>query len=180
MPPSPLPHLPTIFERLRMGYHFSRTDGEPYVALCDHFDAYQSLFADLGLDLRRHNRDFVYLHADPDKSVTTTTRKIVLFVLVLIDDASNRGEAVVEGLLNTTLDVDVLPHLDTDRYASYMRQIGVEDASGLRSVVSSMEKLGYARTLTTGTFELLPPVYRVFDLCHDAVDDGSVFDASAS
>lgn len=172
-----LPHLESIFNQLRRGYHVTPEDGEVYRALRDRFEDYQTLLDSLGLDLRKHPKDVFYLVANDNVQPSKQARKMGLFMLVLIEHVGETQESIVPSLFETVFRVEKLPHLKKTRYEEYMNAIDVQDADDLRTIVKTLRRFGFA-TQTENGFTFRRAAYRFLDLCRDASD--LVEDHSAS
>lgn len=73
-----LPHLEDVFEALRRGRHLALRDGELYEAVNKHQEAFTDLFARLGFQLVRHQRDFYYFRDRSNFTELTADRKSVV------------------------------------------------------------------------------------------------------
>lgn len=164
-----LPHLESIFNKLRRGYHFTPEDGEVYRTLWDRFEEYQLLFDSLGLDLRKHPQNVVYLVANDNVQPGKQARRMGLFILVLVEHFGETHSSIVSSLFDTRLRVENLPHLKRARYEEYMNAIDVHDADDLESIVRSLVRFGFAKRVETG-FMLRKAAYRFLDLCLEASD----------
>jgi len=164
-----LPHLAQVFELLRRGRHICAFDGAPYSVLVEHQEAFTSLFAALGFDLKAHHRDFFYFHtkAKPSESAT----RMALFVLILVEDQSNRGYDVEQSLLNEPFVLDDLPHLASDRHTRIMNEAGVHNQDDLERVIDKLDRFGFAHRSGRGVFTFRPPVCRFLDLCLDVLNE---------
>jgi chromosome condensin MukBEF MukE localization factor len=162
---SELPHLQEVFDSLRSGRHLSPDDEPVFSAVAANFDAYAAHFAPLGLTLVRHPREFFYFEPDTTESMTQTLPRIAVFSFILIDHAANAGKPIEEFLLGEHFLISRLPHFTLDRYAALLRQVDVEDETGLRLVLKSMERLGWVKFVGDEEFRFLRPFHRVFDKC---------------
>lgn len=166
--PFALPYLKEIFQQLRKGQHICAEDGNIYFALHDNASVYQDLFSHLGFKMEVHSRDFYYFSGSENLSDTST--KMALFIFILMEYLEGQGESVQEGILTKTFSINELPHFNTERYRSYMKEIGVEDFDGLAGIVSKMEKFGFAQR-HGDTFRFRSPVYRFFDICSSMIQE---------
>jgi len=66
-----------------------------------------------------------------------------------------------------------LPHLQGERYQTYMREAGVTSPEDLAAIVRTMERFGFARRMDTETFCFDVPIYRFLDLCMDMARQAS-------
>jgi len=164
-----LPLLAEIFEKLRRGHHLCAFDGALFRALVDHQHAFTTLFAGLGFDLIAHRRDFFYFHAKGKPSDSAS--RMALFVMILVEDLSNRGQDVEQTLLSEPFDVIELPHLSSERHTRIMNEAGVHDSDDIERVVALLERFGFARRTGRSVFSFRPPVCRFLDLCLEVLDD---------
>lgn len=165
-----LPHLATIFDRLRSGYHYTPADGEVFRALWNRFDAYQAAFEAFGMNLQKHRENVVYLAAGASQDPGKQARKMGLFVLVLVEWMSNEHATVVPDFFETWWHVGDLPHLSSDRYREYMEQVGVTDRADVGRVIRLLTKYGFAHPRADGAFQFRTAAYRFLDLCMEAVE----------
>lgn len=164
-----LPHLELIFNKLRRGYHFTPEDGEVYRTLWDRFEEYQRLFEGLGLDLRKHPKNVVYLVANDNVQPGKQARRMGLFMLVLVEHFGETHSSIVSSLFDTRFRLENLPHLKAARYEEYMNAIDVHDAGDLEGIVRSLVRFGFAKRVENG-FMLRKAAYRFLDLCLEASD----------
>lgn len=164
-----LPHLELIFNKLRRGYHFTPEDGEVYRTLWDRFEEYQRLFDSLGLDLKKHPKNVVYLVANENVQPGKQARRMGLFMLVLVEHFGETHSSIVSSLFDTRFRLENLPHLKAARYEEYMNAIDVHDAGDLEGIVRSLVRFGFAKRVENG-FMLRKAAYRFLDLCLEASD----------
>jgi hypothetical protein len=162
---SNLLYLEDIFQKLRMGYHLSPEDEPIFSAVTGNYEAYAAQFSLLGLKLKRHSRDFFYFEPDGNDGTRETLPRMAVFSYILVDHIANKGKLIEEFLLTTPFLVSQLPHLSMDRYRDLLRQVDVEDEAGLRLIIKSMERLGWAKFLGEDEFRFLRPFHRMFDKC---------------
>ncbi|WP_022836401.1 condensin complex protein MksE [Salisaeta longa] len=165
-----LPHLSEIFSQLRRGYHYTPADGEVFRILWQRFDAYKAAFEAFGMDLRKHRERTVYLFAGSSQNPGKKARAMGLFVLVLVEWMSNEYPTIVPDFFDTWWHVDDLPHLASERYATYMEQVGVTNTADLNSVIGSLTRYGFAETRADGAFQFRTAAHRFLDLCIEAVE----------
>src|SRR6266702_2461231 len=113
-----LPHLTTIFDRLRRGYHLGPDDEPEFSRLCERFDEYAAYFAALGITLVRHEREFFYFNAESPETVPDTLPRIAVFSYIMIDHAANQGRPIDEFIFGQNFLVTALPHFTLDRYTA--------------------------------------------------------------
>ncbi|MCS3859864.1 hypothetical protein GGP89_003272 [Salinibacter ruber] len=166
-----LPHLETIFNKLRRGYHFTPEDGEVFRPLWERFDEYERLLDSLGLDLRKHPQNVVYLVANDNVQPGTQAKKMGLFMMVLVEHFGETHSSIVPSLFDAVFRIEDLPHLKKARYEEYMNAIGIHDTEDLKGIVGSMDRFGFAEEKSNG-FKLRTAAYRFLDLCREASDLG--------
>jgi hypothetical protein len=162
---SPLPHLTTLFERLRRGYHVGPDDEPEFSTLCARFDEYASYFGALGLALIRHEREFFYFEPENAETIPETLPRIMTFSYIMIDHAANQGRSIEEYIFGQNFLVAAVPHFTLDRYTALLRQVGVHDVTDLRLVLNNMARIGWLRCLNDDEFRFLRPFHRVFSKC---------------
>jgi hypothetical protein len=162
-----LPHLATIFDRLKRGSHLGPDDEPEFSALSARAAEYADYFAGLGLTLIHHERDFYYFEPDNPELVPDTLPRIAVFSYIIIDHAANQGRPIEEFIFGRNFLVTALPHFTLDRYAALMRQVDVHDTADLRSLLNRMEQIGWVRVKGLGgdEFRFLRPFHRVFSKC---------------
>ena len=174
-----LPHLQELFDRLKRGYHLSPEDESVFSAVAANHEAYAAYFAPLGLTLVRHPREFFYFKPEIAEGVLETLPRIAVFSFILVDHAANAGRPIEDYLLNQHFLISKLPHFSLDRYAALLRQVEVEDAVGLRTILKYMERLGWVKFVGEEEFRFLRPFHRVFDKCLELSAAGSSRDNEA-
>ena len=168
-----LPHLQELFDRLKRGYHLSLEDEPMFSAVAANHEAYAAYFAPLGLKLVRHPREFFYFDPEAAESAPETLPRIAVFSFILVDHAANAGRPIEDYLLNQHFLISKLPHFSLDRYAALLRQVEVEDAVGLRTILKYMERFGWVKFVGEEEFRFLRPFHRVFDKCLELSAAGS-------
>jgi hypothetical protein len=168
-----LPHLAEIFEQLRRGRHLCVFDAELYRELSEHDVQFVTIFSALGFELKFHHRDFYYFHSRQKPSEAAT--RMTLFVFILVEWLSNRGQDVEESLLCDIFSIDDLPHFINERHKRIMNEAGVESNEDLDRVISQLDRFGYVvRTHAGTTFRFRPPVCRFLDICLDVLSEGEI------
>jgi hypothetical protein len=162
---SDLLYLQELFQKLRTGHHLSPEDEPIFSAVASNYEAYASQLALLGLKLVRHPREFFYFEPDVSDGMRETLPRIAVFSFILIDYTANSGKPIEEYLLTNHFLISRLPHFSMDRYKGLLRQVEVEDEAGLRLILKSMERLGWAKLLGDEEFRFLRPFHRIFDKC---------------
>lgn len=160
-----LPHLAEIFEGLRRGKHISARDGDFFQDLKRQWSLYESLFARLGFKLVRHTRDFFYFF--DTTNFTDLSARMAVFMFILVESLADKGESVEETVLTRRFAYKDLPHLQGERYQTYMQEAGITTAEDLAAIVRTMERFGFARRMDEETFAFEVPIYRFLDLCMD-------------
>ncbi len=165
-----LPHLTSIFDRLKRGYHLGPDDEPEFSALCGRPDDYAAYFAAIGLKLVRHEREFFYFEPDNPETVPDTLPRITVFSYIMIDYAANQGRPIEEFIFGQNFLVTALPHFTLDRYTAFLRQVDVHDLSDLRTLLKHMERIGWVKWLDEDEFRFLRPFHRVFSKCLEIAD----------
>lgn len=163
-----LPHLAEIFENLRRGKHVSTRDGDIFQDLKRQGRLYEALFARLGFKLVHHPRDFFYFF--DTTNFTDLSARMAVFMFILVESLADKGASVEEAVLTRRFAYKDLPHLQGDRYQTYMREAGIMNAEDLAAIVRTMERFGFARRADEETFTFEVPIYRFLDLCMDMAD----------
>ena len=177
---SELQHVQRIFERLRLGYHLSPEDEPEFSALSSNFAAYADYFAQIGLKLIRHPREFFYFEAEASENISDTLPRIAAFSFILVDHVANQGHSIEEHLLGRQFLLSQLPHFTLDRYKDILRQVGVEDDNDLRLVIKNLARVGWVKMLGHDEFKFLRPIHRIFDKCIDLSRERLATEADAS
>ena len=104
---------------------------------------------------------------------------MAVFTFILVESLADQGKQVEETLMTHTFTVIELPHLSTDRFIAYMRDVGVTSLDDLRQVLKNMRRLGFVEMVGDDLFRFRTPAYRFLDLCselaaehEDAAPDG--------
>jgi len=158
-----LPHMAEVFEALRRGKHISMKDGDIFHALKKHEPVYEQLFAKLGFKLVHHARDFFYFL--DTSNFTDLSSKIAVFMFILVEHLADQGETVEDTVMTRRFAYKDLPHLNGERYQTYMREAEVTTPEDLAAIVRTMERFGFARRTDAETFCFDVPIYRFLDLC---------------
>jgi len=158
-----LPNLAEIFENLRRGRHICAYDGELYRDLSHNQDRFTALFAALGFELVGHRRDFYYFRTRQKPSEAAS--RMTLFVFILVEWLSSRGQGIEQALLGETFVITELPHFDNERHKRIMNEAGLESSEDLERVVNQLERFGYATRTGGAGFRFRPPVCRFLDIC---------------
>ena len=162
-----LPELKRIFDDLRRGKHLAEGDGPHVHALRENAEAYTRLFDALGFALVQHPRGFFYFAADPSSNVTDQAGRMAVFTFILVESLADQGKQVEETLMTHIFNVNELPHLATDRFVAYMRDVGVTSLDDIRQVLKNMRRLGFAQMVGDDLFRFRTPAYRFLDLCSE-------------
>lgn len=160
-----LPHLASIFDRLKRGYHLGPDDEPEFSVLCAHPDEYTAYFSALGLTLVRHEREFFFFEPDNPETMPDTLPRIAVFSYIIIDHAANQGRPIEEFIFGQNFLVTALPHFTLDRYVALLRQVDVHDMQDLKVLLKHMERIGWVRLLGEDEFRFLRPFHRVFSKC---------------
>lgn len=160
-----LPHLTSIFDRLKRGYHLGPDDEPEFSALCSRVEEYSDFFGAIGLSLVRHEREFFYFEPDNPETVPDTLPRIAVFSYIMIDHAANQGRPIEEFIFGKNFLVTALPHFSLDRYNALLRQVDVHEMGDLRTLLKHMERIGWVKWLGEDEFRFLRPFHRVFSKC---------------
>jgi len=160
-----LPHMTEVFEALRRGKHISMKDGDIFHALKKHETVYEQLFSKLGFKLVHHARDFFYFL--DTSTFTDLSSKIAVFMFILVEHLADKGDTVEDAVMTRRFAYKDLPHLQGERYQTYMREAGVTTSEDLAAIVRTMERFGFTRRTDSETFCFDVPIYRFLDLCMD-------------
>jgi len=163
-----LPHLMTIFDRLKRGYHLGPDDQPEFSALASpRFEEYFNYFAAIGFTLVRHERQFFYFEPENPETIPDTLPRIAVLSYIMIDHASNQGRSIEEFVFGQNFLITALPHFAFDRYKALLRQVDVYDTNDLRAVLHRMEQIGWVKIKGLGDdeFRFLRPFHRVFSKC---------------
>jgi len=171
-----LPHLAEIFEALRRGRHLCIRDGAPFHALKQNAPLFEALFAKLGFKMIHHTRDFFYFL--DTSNFTDLSSRIAVFMFILVEHLADQGEAVEEAVMTHRFAYTELPHLQGERYLTYMREAGVASPDELSTIVRTMERFGFARRMDAETFCFDTPIYRFLDLCMEMAAQASRTEAA--
>jgi chromosome condensin MukBEF MukE localization factor len=165
-----LPHLTSIFDRLKRGYHLGPDDEPEFSALCGRSGDYAAYFAAIGLKLVRHEREFFYFEPDNPETIPDTLPRIAVFSYIMIDYAANQGRPIEEFIFGQNFLMTALPHFTLDRYTALLRQVDVHDLPDLRTLLKHMERIGWVKWLGEDEFRFLRPFHRVFSKCLEFAD----------
>ena len=172
-----LPNMDGIFEALRRGKHVSVRDGDLFHDLKKHELLYEALFAKLGFQMVHHSRDFFYFF--DASNFTDLSERMAVFMFILVEHLADKGESVEDTVLTHRFVYKELPHLQGERYQTYMREAGVTTAEDLAGVVRTMERFGFAKRLDEETFSFETPIYRFLDLCMELAAKAGEKDVAA-
>src|SRR6266498_3019842 len=162
--PAP-PHLQSIFNKLKTGYHISYEDGELHAALMQDPTPYVEYFAVIGLKLIQHPRDFFYFDAEEREKESKQLPKVAVFAYILVDHLASQGQPIEDTVMNGTFSLRGLPHFSLESYRAHLRQVGINEPDDLRDVVQYLARIGWAKSLGVEEFRFLRPFYRVFEKC---------------
>lgn len=160
-----LPHLASIYDRLKRGYHLGPEDEPEFSGLCQRSEDYAAFFSDIGLKLVRHEREFFYFEPDNPESVPDTLPRIAVFSYILIDHAANQGRPIEEFVFGQNFLVTAMPHFSLDRYTALLRQVDVHDLADVKTLLKHMERIGWVKWVSDDEFRFARPFHRVFSKC---------------
>jgi len=173
-----LPNLAEVFEALRRGKHISARDGELFHALKKHESLFEALFSKLGFKMVHHTHDFFYFL--DTSNFTDLSSKMAVFMFILVESLADQGDTVEDTVMTRRFDFKDLPHLQGERYQTYMREAGVTTPDDLIAIVRTMERFGFARRMDAETFCFDVPIYRFLDLCMDMASQAANAEPAAS
>ena len=169
-----LPHLSTVFDRLKRGGHIGPDDEPEFSALSSpRFDEYAAYFAALDLTLIRHEREFFYFEPENPETVPDTLPRIAVFSYIMIDPAANQGRPIEEFIFGQNFLITALPHFTLDRYTALLRQVDVHEVSDLKTLLDHMRRIGWVKRVGEDEFRFLRPFHRVFSKCLEISAAGS-------
>ncbi len=156
-----LPSLAELFRLFLAGKHLNRI-AEPglWVELEQQEEAYRSLFAALGYELRLDARGFAWFHtAEANSAIGKTSRQLALLFMVIFEVQANHGKPLLR-FADWLIDRDWLEEV-------HEQQQEVLDAEGISpdGLVELMNRacsLGFALSEPNG-WRLLPAVCRYLD-----------------
>jgi len=173
-----LPNLAEVFEALRRGKHISARDGELFHALKKHESLFEPLFSKLGFKMVHHTHDFFYFL--DTSNFTDLSSKMAVFMFILVESLADQGDTVEDTVMTRRFDFKDLPHLQGERYQTYMREAGITTTEDLVAIVRTMERFGFARRMDAETFCFDVPIYRFLDLCMDMAGQAANAEPTAS
>ena len=173
-----LPNLAEVFEALRRGKHISARDGELFHALKKHESLFETLFSKLGFKMVHHTHDFFYFL--DTSTFTDLSSKMAVFMFILVESLADKGDTVEDTVMTRRFDFKDLPHLQGDRYQTYMREAGITTPEDLVAIVRTMERFGFTRRMDSETFCFDVPIYRFLDLCMDMAGQAANAEPAAS
>lgn len=170
-----LPDLAAVFEALRRGRHICMTDGALYRALKAHVANFTALFAQLGFELAHHPRDFFYFvdHGN----FTDLSARMAVFMFILIENLSDRGDPVEETVMSRHFRPADLPHLTKERYRQLMQEAGMPEPEDIDRLLQTLERFGFVDRAEDTSFTFRPPAYRFLDLCLEIATQAPTADA---
>jgi hypothetical protein len=175
-----LPHLASIYDRLKRGYHLGPEDEPEFSALCQRSEAYAAFFSDIGLKLVRHEREFFYFEPDNPESVPDTLPRIAVFSYILIDHAANQGRRIEEFVFGQNFLVTAMPHFTLDRYTALLRQVDVHEPLDVKTLLKHMERIGWVKWVSDDEFRFARPFHRVFSKCLEIASRSAEVDQAAT
>jgi len=167
--PYALPQLAEVFDALRRGRHLCLEDGDIYRAVHEHIDQYRELFKNLGFRFEEHPRGFYYFRGAG--SVSDLTSKMAVFMFILVEAVADTSESVEQAIMSRPMAMTDLPHLKTERYRGYLKEVGVVTDDDLEQVVSHLIRFGFAHRLDSGSFRFRSPAYRFFDVALEILNE---------
>ncbi|MCF1442001.1 condensin complex protein MksE [Ralstonia nicotianae] len=152
------------FDSLTKGRHISSYDGEVFKSLMEHTARYRQLFDALGYELVSDPQGFFHFNGTKQRNLSKSVEQAALFTFIMVDWLSDNDSSVEDGLFSDALAIKDLPHLQSDRYRSYMRQAGGDDENNLKRIINAMERSGFLRVMDD-KIQFLAPVRRILKIC---------------
>ena len=175
-----LPHLESIYVRLKRGYRLGPEDETEFSEMCKRSEDYADFFAQIGLKLKRHEREFFYFDPENPEAVPDTLPRIAVFSYILIDHAANQGRPLEDFIFGQNFLVTALPHFSLDRYTALLRQVDVHDLGDVRTLLKHMERIGWVKWTGEEEFRFARPFHRVFSKCLEIAASPASEDQSAT
>ncbi|CAD6547691.1 hypothetical protein ACFQ3P_25945 [Paraburkholderia sabiae] len=157
--------LEDAFAQLARGRHISSVDGEVFTSLSAHTGRYREIFAALGFEFIADPHGFYYFNGSK-KGLAKGVEQYALFTYIMIDWLSDNDHGVEDGLFGVARPIRDLPHLKSERYRGYLRQIGGDDEVNLNRIISNMERAGFVRQ-NADRIQFLSPTRRILKVCLD-------------
>jgi len=164
-----LENLGKIFDSLSRGRHISYVDGDLFESLNKAPGEYRALFMDLGFELVASSRGFYYFDGSGGRGLSSSVNRIALFVYIFVEHSADHGEGITDAVGNGLHRLSAMPHLDSERYRKYLKNVGVETAEHLSDILRQMDNMGFVRKIDEDQFRFLPPVYRIIDACEAVI-----------
>ncbi|MDC6179676.1 hypothetical protein C2I33_10845 [Ralstonia solanacearum] len=152
------------FDSLTKGRHISSYDGEVFKSLMEHTARYRQLFDALGYELVSDPQGFFHFNGTKQRNLSKSVEQAALFTFIMVDWLSDNDSSVEDGLFSDARAIKDLPHLQSDRYRSYMRQAGGDDENNLKRIINAMERSGFLRVMDD-KIQFLAPVRRILKIC---------------
>ncbi|MBI5436143.1 MAG: hypothetical protein HY937_03410 [Nitrosomonadales bacterium] len=159
-----LENLGKIFDALSRGRHISSVDGDLFESLNKAPSEYRALFKDLCFEMIASSRGYYYFDGS-SRGLSKSVNRIALFVYIFMDHSADQGEGITDAVGKGLHSLSAQPHLSSERYRRYMKQVGVETVEHLSDILRQMDNLGFARKLDEDQFTFLPPIYRIIEAC---------------
>ena len=156
-----LSKLAELFKLFNSGRHLNRV-AEPvlWTEMEQELEAYQSLFQNLGYELRLDRRGFAWFHSDEaSSSINKATRRLTLLFLVLFEYQADVGKPL-QRFDDWLIDYALLRAI----FEQYQELLTAEelDVEGLEGLLETAVRYGFASGESRG-WRLLPAVCRYLD-----------------
>jgi len=160
-----------VFQALVSGMHISLHSGELYRFLQEHPDDYKSEFKTLGYTLI-HEQDYYYLQAENDNKTNDFSRKVLVFISIMLESIANEGGDVLEAFFSSSgFDRDRLPHFSTERYRNYMQHLDISEEKQLTMLLKNMHRSGFIEYRDAENFiRFLSPCHRFLSISLEILD----------
>ena len=162
-----------IFSSMRVGKHYSASDGELYHLIEKYESELNEIFSAVGFNLIINPLGFAYLDGHTDNLVNKKTIQkeaafYFIFVQWLLEEGKNPSQCIKEQHIYS---LNTLPHLTTGSNQDIMKAVEIINDSDLNSLLKGLSKRGFIN-LQSDSFNLLAPSLRYIDLCYKIESEG--------
>jgi len=156
-----LTRLTELFRLFNNGKHLNRVaDPALWAELEREQDAYRSLFAALGYELRIDGRGFAWFHTeDATSNVNKATRQLALLFMVIFDTQADAGKPLMR-FGDWVIDTAFLKAVH-EQHRELLETEEI-DLAGLKNLLDTAARFGFV-SVESGTWRLLPAVCRYLD-----------------
>ena len=166
-----IPGKKEVFQALVSGMHISLHTGELYHFLQENSEKYVAEFKTLGYKLI-HEQDYYYLQSDNENKANDFSRKILVFISIMLESIANEGGDVVEAFFRSNgFERDLLPHFTTERYRNYMQHLEINEERQLTALLKNMHRSGFIEYHDSENFiRFLSPCNRFLNISLEILD----------